>query len=82
MNDRNQSQNHLAPPATTTVIRICDYHAQVLMMRKNIDPRNLNPVDRFLAERPHEQSALFVRADTGQLSTNKGCTCGGSAGGA
>lgn len=33
------------------------------------------PMDRFLAEGPTEQSALFNRPDTGRLSTSRGCTC-------
>lgn len=32
-------------------------------------------MQRFLAEDASEQSALFRRADTGELSTSKGCTC-------
>lgn len=32
-------------------------------------------MDRFLSEGVSEQSALFRRPDTGQLSTNKGCLC-------
>jgi len=32
-------------------------------------------MNRFLAESPNEQSALFTREDTNTLSTFKGCLC-------
>lgn len=49
-------------------------------MGTNVDTKDRNAMDRFLAEGPAEQSALFIRSDTGELSTNKGCTCGNKTG--
>ena len=37
--------------------------------------QGLSPMDRFMAEGPSEQSALFNRADTGKSSTWRECTC-------
>lgn len=42
------------------------------------DPRygqGLGPMNRYLNEGPSEQHAMFYRADTGALSTNRGCHC-------
>jgi hypothetical protein len=60
---------------TTTASQACPYHSRV-PMNTGGQPKGLSPMDRFLAEGPTEQSALFIRSDTGELSTNKGCTCG------
>lgn len=35
----------------------------------------LGPMDRFLKEAPSENPAVFVRPDTGKVSTSKGCIC-------
>lgn len=56
---------------------ICAYHNPILHMdpthgQQAHDP---SPMNRFLAEGPSEQSALHIRADTGQLATSRGCTC-------
>jgi hypothetical protein len=40
----------------------------------------MHPMDRFLAEGPTEQSALFIREDSGELSIKKDCTCADNAG--
>lgn len=32
-------------------------------------------MSRFLSEDPSEQSTLFIRAETGQLSPTRECTC-------
>lgn len=32
-------------------------------------------MSRFLAEGPDEQSALFIRQDTGEASTKRVCIC-------
>ncbi|OCK75362.1 hypothetical protein K432DRAFT_264778, partial [Lepidopterella palustris CBS 459.81] len=53
----------------------CPYHDPILQMVQTAGPRGLDPMDRFLSEGVSEQSALFRRPDTGQLSTNKGCLC-------
>ncbi|KAF2250293.1 hypothetical protein BU26DRAFT_518703 [Trematosphaeria pertusa] len=55
----------------------CPYHANVLAMNSNTTSKGLTPMQRFLSEGATEQSALFVRPDTGELSISKGCTCGG-----
>ena len=56
----------------------CPYHASILQMlnSNNSSSQNLSPMDRFLKEGPHEQSAAFCRPDTGKLSISKGCKCG------
>lgn len=55
----------------------CQYHGSVLQMQANTggSTPGMSPMDRFLAEGPGQQHALFVRPDNGQLSTFKGCTC-------
>lgn len=37
--------------------------------------RGMTPMGRFLAEGPSHQNALFIRADTGRLSTSRVCDC-------
>lgn len=57
----------------------CPYHGSIVQMRSNgggQSHQDMSPMDRFLAEGPGQQYALFVRPDNGQLSTSKGCTCG------
>ncbi|KAF2644411.1 hypothetical protein P280DRAFT_534836 [Massarina eburnea CBS 473.64] len=69
--------------AATTAITstTCSYHSQVLSMSPNSNPQDLSPMTRFLYEGPAEQSALFIRADNGGLSINKGCSCSSNASG-
>jgi hypothetical protein len=35
----------------------------------------MTAMERFLAEGPAEQSAVFLREDSGEPSIAKGCTC-------
>ncbi len=58
-----------------TIIYTCSYHARALLIDNDTNTPDLGLMDRFLAEGPAEQSALFIRADTGQLSIHKDCTC-------
>ena len=55
----------------------CAYHSPIIEMgpTNGQQGHHQSPMDRFLAEGPSEQSALHVRADTGQLVTSRGCTC-------
>jgi hypothetical protein len=72
---RDQTKQSSHTSTATTLLRACPYHTQVLIMGSNGHKKDLKPMDRFLAEGPADQSALFIRSDTGELSTNKGCTC-------
>lgn len=65
----------------------CPYHGPILQgsvadlryeQERPVDPRygrGPRPMDQYLAEGPSEQYALFYRADTGELSTYRGCRC-------
>lgn len=54
----------------------CPFHGPILQMSAHHSQgQGLDPMSRFLAEGPSEQHALFIRADTGALSTSRGCTC-------
>jgi hypothetical protein len=53
----------------------CPYHIKLLAMKSNANTKNMTPMERFLAEGSAEQSAVFLREDTGELSIAKGCTC-------
>ena len=77
--DTGQGQYRLilSPQGTMQQVYVCPYHEPILQERPT-DPRSglgPGPMDRFLAEGPSEQHALFYRADTGELSTNRGCRC-------
>jgi hypothetical protein len=58
-----------------TPVMPCLYHNLVLAMPSSGHQKGLSPMDRFLAEGPAEQSAMFIRGDTGKPSNNKDCTC-------
>ncbi|MCJ1262342.1 hypothetical protein MMC22_002212 [Lobaria immixta] len=55
----------------------CPFHGPILHTPSahRSQGQGLDPLSRFLAEGPSEQHALFIRADTGALSTSRGCTC-------
>jgi hypothetical protein len=64
-------------PCSSAVIestRAPDMLPRRVLAMPNSPAKLLTPMKRFLAEGPAEQSALFVRSDTDQLSTTKGCT--------
>ena len=62
---------------TSSQLPTCPYHTPFLSMSSSQTTRGqgLSPMDRFMAEGPSEQSALFNRADTGKTSTWRECTC-------
>lgn len=55
----------------------CPYHDPIFesALEGGIQGRGLASVERFMEEGPEQQYALVIRADTGRLSTSKGCTC-------
>ena len=55
----------------------CPYHGPILQERLKHPQsgKGLSPMDRFLAESPAEQSAMFRRPDTGHMSTYRACRC-------
>ena len=55
----------------------CPYHGPILQERlaNYCSGQGLGPMDRYLAEGPSEQCAIFYRPDTGVMSTHKGCKC-------
>lgn len=65
--------------ADTMKSSVCPYHSrgvQVLGAKAN-QRRGLGPMDRFMAEGPSEQYAVFLRPDTGKLSISRDCICKG-----
>ena len=58
----------------------CPYHGSILRSEVPKEPAEAcaSPMERFEAESLSDQPALFVRPDTGDLSTSKDCTCGAS----
>lgn len=55
----------------------CSYHGPYLQLLPghHSQGHGLAPMGRLLAEGPSDQHALFIRADTGKLSTSRECTC-------
>jgi hypothetical protein len=55
----------------------CPHHGPVLQMTWSaIHPREgFLPLERFNAEGPEEQNSVFLRPDTGDLSTARDCLC-------
>jgi len=71
-------QKDTAPDAAGFVdVCACLYHRQVFedLLSGGAQERGLKPMDRYLAEGPHQQYAFFRRPDNSNASTNKGCTC-------
>lgn len=61
---------------TPNVPLYCPYHDPIIRLEVyTVGGHRQTPMEHFLAEDPPEQSALFYRADTGKLSTWKGCLC-------
>lgn len=56
---------------------MCPYHSRhpQVLGTKESQGRGLGPMDRFIAEGPTEQYAVFNRPDNGKLSICKGCIC-------
>lgn len=65
------------PSSSRDQCRPCPFHGPILDMSSahRSQGQGLDPMGRFLTEGPSEQHALFIRADTGALSTSRGCTC-------
>lgn len=84
---QGQYQSYLPPLEHMQQAYNCPYHGPILQGRladpryeqeRPVDPRygqGPRPMDRYLAEGPSEQYALFYHADTGELSTYRGCRC-------
>jgi hypothetical protein len=53
----------------------CSYHKAILNMEIISENVGVHPMDKFLGEGSGEQSAVFIRNDTGELSLAKVCTC-------
>lgn len=55
----------------------CPYHDPILQLIGGVASFDLglSSMERFMSETSSEQSALFIRADNGELSTSKGCLC-------
>ncbi|KAH8702801.1 hypothetical protein GQ44DRAFT_664553 [Phaeosphaeriaceae sp. PMI808] len=77
MSQQGTSSNVAYPSqqSSADTITLCSYHASIISTTPNTQAKGINPMDRFLAEGPAEQSALFVRPDNGKLSTSRMCTC-------
>jgi hypothetical protein len=61
----------------TGYVGSCQYHKSILSGGGGSynHGRGLDPIARYLAEGPNEQASLFIRPDSGQVSTAKNCTC-------
>ncbi|KAF1993991.1 hypothetical protein P154DRAFT_448706, partial [Amniculicola lignicola CBS 123094] len=55
----------------------CQYHYTILNLqeRDQKERKHMDPMERFLSEGPGEQSALYVRSDTEELSISRECFC-------
>jgi hypothetical protein len=56
----------------------CPYHGPLLNLPAVHLKEQPLPLDRFLADGPGRQYAMFVVGDCGHMSTSKGCTCEGT----
>ena len=58
---------------------LCPYHSRDPHMWRVRESQNrgLGPMDRFMAEGPTDQYAVFRRPDNGKLSISRDCTCNG-----
>ena len=86
---QGQGQNTTAPrqgpSATLSTVQTtrqaqhppCPFHGPILQVFPTPyrQGQGLDPMARFLGEGPSQQHAMFVRPDTGKLSTSRGCTC-------
>jgi len=62
---------------SSTEAQICPYHHSILHLEPfPANEYGLSPMRRFITEPSSEQSSLFLRPDTGKLSTSKDCLCG------
>ncbi|KAH7408164.1 hypothetical protein DE146DRAFT_605398, partial [Phaeosphaeria sp. MPI-PUGE-AT-0046c] len=68
------------PPhqSSHNIVVLCPYHTRILSSNPNAHTTNMTPMDRFFAIGAAEQSAMFIRDDTGYLSTKRDCTCQGT----
>lgn len=84
---QGQYRSYLPPLENIQQAYNCPYHGPILQGRladpryeqgRSVDTRygqGPRPMDRYLAEGPSEQYALLHHADTGKLSTYRGCRC-------
>ncbi|EKG19402.1 hypothetical protein MPH_03265 [Macrophomina phaseolina MS6] len=58
----------------------CSYHKPLLQLQTHTpiyaSTISHDPLSRFLAEGPSEQSALYIQSDNGNTSLTRNCTCG------
>lgn len=69
--------NHISDEETFRPANACPYHSAIFenTLKGGKNGRGLNPMERFVEEGPEQQHAVFIRADTGELSTARCCTC-------
>lgn len=55
----------------------CPYHGPLLQLQPEDKGagKSASPMERFLTKTPGSEAAVFLRWDSGQLSTRKGCVC-------
>ncbi|GME51354.1 hypothetical protein GTA08_BOTSDO05067 [Neofusicoccum parvum] len=84
-----QAQSTATGATTTTAATVtsqptpCPYHNPILQLQPHAGTiygygQGQTGLDRFMAEGPGEQYALFNRGDNGQTSLARGCTCAGN----
>ncbi|KAL1634903.1 hypothetical protein SLS56_001984 [Neofusicoccum ribis] len=84
-----QAQSTVTGATTTTAATAtsqptpCPYHNPILQLQPHAGTiygygQGQTGLDRFMAEGPGEQYALFNRGDNGQTSLARGCTCAGN----
>lgn len=61
----------LRAPSTTK----CRYHNSLFSNLTKNSEGNKGIMDRFLAEGPQKEPAVFIRPDTDKPSIDKACTC-------
>lgn len=55
----------------------CPYHGPLLQLRPEREGvgKGVSPMERFVMKTHGSEPAVFLRSDTRQPSTQKGCTC-------
>ncbi|KAF2231148.1 hypothetical protein EV356DRAFT_310107 [Viridothelium virens] len=72
---RARASARIGHPTSSTS---CPYHGPIVRLEHayRSSSGQVRPMERFLSEGSHEQSALYIRGDNSKLSTTKDCNCG------
>ena len=74
--DRDLTATASVSQGLQTSCLLCSYNGLFFHASPKSRPQpEPTPMERYLEEGPAAQHALFIRADTGRLSTTRDCTC-------